>query len=401
MLASKNIFTAEIVALMNVFETTKAQTSLAMTYYFITCAITQAILSVTIRKINLRIYLTVTGIASAVLTLLMGVAPSITIMYALCAVNGVMQAGVYSGCMAVLARYLFKDMLVYANRIMTIGSSLYAVLSYGVPSLFVGFGLWNFPFFLLGAMFLLSVLFYLWAVNKIKKFPEVVDEKKQENTQKEQVVEDLDEESLVVLKTKKSKGFYVAIMLAFDFISQVIYFTVLNWFPNMLYDVFDFSESYSILITLLVAVIPLVGSIYAINMCEKHRNSYYVASLFALISIVFIAPMVLAFDINVVFSIVMGVLFMTASTGAKNIFCGVIAFKMRNQIDSGSYLAAYNSVASLVAGVIPPLIGQLIDSFSGVKGYGVSYLLVLILSVVFSLTTFVYGAYCERKKSKI
>ena len=53
--AAKTIFTAEIMVIQDAFGTTKAEASMAMTYYFIVYAIFQLILSVFMGKINLKI----------------------------------------------------------------------------------------------------------------------------------------------------------------------------------------------------------------------------------------------------------------------------------------------------------------------------------------------------------
>jgi sugar phosphate permease len=75
----------------------------------------QIVLSTFMAKINLRIYLTVTVAISAILTLLLGIAPSIEFVYFVCAFNGIVQAGIYSGCMSVLSKYLPFD--VYEEKI--------------------------------------------------------------------------------------------------------------------------------------------------------------------------------------------------------------------------------------------------------------------------------------------
>ena len=390
MLASKNVYTAEIVTLMGVFKTTKAQTSLAMTYYFIVYAIVQVILSFTMTKINLRVYLTVTGVLSAILTVLIGITLDINIVYALCAVNGVMQAGIYSGCMSVLAKYLPNTMLPLANKIMSFGAAFYAVLAYGVPSLFVGFGLWNVPFILLGVVFLISAMVFFIAVGKMRKFSTVsivVAKEKRE-----------DEKPFIKLENKKSVALYFVCMLAFTLFNLVGHYTVLSWIPNMLVDVFKMPDSFSIFITLLAPTVSFVGSLVCINLCQKYTNLFYVGMAFMLIGTIVLAPMIFIFNFNMVLSIILIVVYITMSAGARAAFSGILAFKMRSKIDSGSYLAAYNSVASVAAGVIPPLTGLLIDAFPGVQGYGVSYLFTTVFNVLFVVSVFAYGFWFKKKK---
>ena len=69
MMGSKNAYTAEMVTLQGVFGKSKAEISLAMTFYFVTYAIGQLILSALMGKINLKIYLTITASVSAILTI--------------------------------------------------------------------------------------------------------------------------------------------------------------------------------------------------------------------------------------------------------------------------------------------------------------------------------------------
>ena len=57
MMGSKNVYTAEVAAIQLAFGKTKAETSLAMTYYFITYAVMQILLSFVMGKLNLKIYL--------------------------------------------------------------------------------------------------------------------------------------------------------------------------------------------------------------------------------------------------------------------------------------------------------------------------------------------------------
>ena len=158
MMGSKNVYTAEVAAIQLAFGKTKAEASLAMTYYFITYAIGQLAIAPLFSKINIKIYLTITAGLSSALTVLIGFMPSMELLYVLCAVNGALQAGIYSGVMAIISKYAPAKLLPYANRVMSTGGAIYGVLSYGVPAIFVGFGLWNVPFVLLGIVFAITVV---------------------------------------------------------------------------------------------------------------------------------------------------------------------------------------------------------------------------------------------------
>ena len=58
------------------------------------------------------------------------------------------------------------------------------------------------------------------------------------------------------------------------------------------------------------------------------------------------------------------------------------------------------AVAAIAAGVVPPMTGEIIDAFTGVSGYGVSYLIAVGLSVVYIIATIIYANWYNRTKKR-
>ncbi len=367
MMGSKNVYTAELVTIMGVFEKTKAEASLAMTYYFLTYAVCQVILSFIMGKINLRLYLVVTGSVSAIITILLGLAPSMQVLYFLCAINGIFQAGIYSGCMASFSKYAPSCLLAYTNKIMALGTAIWGLLSYGIPPLFVGYGLWNIPFIILGVLFFISAIYFLIVYNQIRKFPPVINDKKEEN---------LTEKPFLELKTKSNTVFYFVSMMIIILLANTVYYSIVNWIPSMLHDVFDMPEAYSILITLMVPILSAIGSIGAINICQrKNGNIFFISNILGVVSILSLLPLVFFLNKNIILTIACMSLYLGLSAGSRGVLTGYLGLKMRVRVNVGSYLAAANAMASISAAVAPPVAGKIIDSFIGFTGYSVSYLI--------------------------
>ena len=396
MMSSKNVFTAELVTLQGVFGTTKAQTSLAMTYYFITYAIGQIVLSALFGKINLRIFLFTVGSLSAIVTIALGFTSSITLAYVLCGINGVFQAGIYSGCMGILAKYMPLKLLPYANRIMNISVAAWGVISYGFSALFVGYGLWNVPFIILGALFLISAIFFFYAAFRMKKFPTVVVEKNEPAPEKQKI----DEKPFINVDGKKRKILFYFIVLAIVTLNNTTQYIVTNWIPDMLKTVYNMPDGYSILITIIVPIISAICSLIAINYCEKIKNILKVGMFFMVISTLTILPLIFVYDLNIVVSIILLALTLSTAAGSRTVVGGVMAFKMRTRINSGSYIATTNAFAAITAGVIPPIAGAFIDLFDGSLGYKWSYLVTFIISVICLVVLFVFMAWYKKSNKK-
>lgn len=374
MMGSKNSYTAEIVEIMTVFDTTKARASLAMTYYFVTYAVAQIILTFIMGKINLRIYLGVTAGVSAILTILIGYMNTIEPVYALCAVNGIMQAGIYSGCMQALSRRLEKRLLPLANKIMGLGTSVASLISYAVPALFVGLGRWDLPFKVLGILFLLSAIFFIWAYTKIKKYPPVIST---ENGKTKMLT---NEKAFIELPSNGKKVMFFIFMACLTLIGNTTYYSTFNWIPNLLYEEFSMPKSFSIFLTLLFPVVNAFVSIGVVNLCEKFVNILAVSFSLMIISLCFFLPMTFVHNVNIVLTLVCMVVFIALGSGARQVFSSILAFKMRTQISSGGYLAFTNAFAALAAGVMPTLSATIIDSL----GYQVLFIIVFAVGLLYA-----------------
>ncbi|MBQ9734889.1 MAG: MFS transporter [Clostridia bacterium] len=388
---SKNAYIAEVVALQDVFAKSKAEISLAMTYYFITYAITQIVLSFLMGKINLKIFMSVTVGLSAILTMLIAFMPSISGIYVLCSINGVLQAGTYSGGMAVISKYAPPRFFAFANTLMSSASALYGFISYGVTALFVGMGRWDLPFIILGALLFVSACFFFYAVNKMRSFPKV-------ELVKEEVA--IVNRPYVKLNTKSSKIVFIIIMMLIAFLGNFLHYSVMNWVPDMLHSIFSMPKEYSILITLLVPLAMFVGSVVAIRICERFRNLFVIGIISLVAIVILYALIALFYDVNIVLTLVIMVItFMTASA-QRLVYTSIMAFKMATEVNVGTFTAATNAFASISAGVAPTVAGSIIDAGQGNQGYGTLFIFVLLLCVVMLAFVTLISIYYLNKKRK-
>ena len=386
---SKNAYTAEVVTLQGVFGKNKAEVSLAMTLYFITYAVAQIILSMLMGKINLKVFMSVTIGLSGILTVLIAFMPNIYFIYVLCSINGVLQAGSYSGCMAVVSKHVPMHLIPFANTVMSSANAIAGFISYGVPAYFVGIGRWDLPFIILGAMLFFAVCFFFYMVNKMRAFPAI------ELMDKHVAIV---EQSYVQLSKKQAKIVFLTIMMLVAFVGNVLHYATMNWVPDMLHSVFAMPQEYSILITLLMPLAMFLGSVIAIRICEKFKNLFFVGCIFSGVVAVILLPITLFYEVNMVLTLVMFATLFMISSGQRLVYGSILAFKMSSEINVGSYIAATNAAASIAAGVAPTVAGSIIDAGQGISGYGTLYLYILILAVVLLLGLLLIFAYYSKKK---
>ena len=133
MMAAKQIFTAEVVEIIDVFQTTATKVSFANLLYYLTYGLMQIALIFFIDKIRLKVYLGITAGLSAIFTILIGVigtlGASITYLFIIFALNGILQAGIYGASIKLFNKYLTEKQYFNAIKIIQLGQSLALILS--------------------------------------------------------------------------------------------------------------------------------------------------------------------------------------------------------------------------------------------------------------------------------
>lgn len=371
-MASKNVYTAEIEAIITAFSTNKSQASLAMTYYFVTYAIFQLIISPLYPKLNLKYFLSITLLISAVLTFCIGLCTNLPSLYFICAINGILQAGLYGGVMATISKFSPARLLPYANKIMSTGTTVFWIFAYGVPAPFVGKGLWNIPFFIFGVLAVGSIVFFFYAVHNMKKHPLEDVEKKVKNSSI------INEDNIFNLSTKGKKVFFFITMIVMACVTNVLYYGIAQWIPSMLNEVFGVPLSFSMLITIGTPLAMMVGNLVIISICQKKKNYFMNGAIFLVMSIISLLPMLFAYQVNVLLTIICLALFFATSTTSRAINTSIIAFDLRSQINTGTYISILNAMAALMAGVFPPISGNIIEA----NGYGALFMLIFLTTIV-------------------
>ena len=142
MMGSKNVYTAEIVELVDVFNATETEVSMAMTYYFVTYSAAQVLMFFFMDHINIKWFLGISMALSGVVTVFIALMTSMWQTWWLLAFNGVLQAGVWGMCIAMLKKYLPESFLPKANTLMNVGMAVAGIISYGSATFAVGIDRW-------------------------------------------------------------------------------------------------------------------------------------------------------------------------------------------------------------------------------------------------------------------
>lgn len=391
MMAVKQVYVAEINTIIRIFDTNKSNASMMNTYYFITYAITQFLLGFLMQKLNVKKYLLITVPLSIITYVILALfVQEIRGMIWLFLVNGFAQAGVYACTRLTLGKYLPAKYTATANMIYSLGQGGGFAISYGLSAICVSFFSWRVPFLVIGGIFGVMLVLYIISVKLAEKnCPLIVP---QEN---EKATVQTKEEGLVKLKGKGSAVFFIAYWMVFSFAYSSVRYGLNNWLVSYLHEVFGFPESLSMAVTIVLEVMAMIGPVIGILLCKKKRNYISVMTMLYVMPLLLALVMMFVLKVNIVLSVALLIVF-EFFLAAGNAGMSVMSFDMRTSINVGTFSAFTNTTSSIAAGVVPSVIGALIDNF----GYHVQYAVIFGMLLVVVGMLVIYNLFVVKRNAR-
>lgn len=398
-MAAKGVFSAESKFIKEFWQIKDySLVSMTNTFYFIAYGLVQVILFFIINKINVRKYMICSIPFAAISMILMGTVNDIYFMWLFFGLTGAFQAGIFCGCTYILTENLPIKLLSFGNKMMNISYAVGTLISYGLCGICVGAKLWRLPYFLLGGTFLIAIIIFAIVVTiaiRFKKINEKLDIKSQNNTNLK--IKEYEDKPLFTLETKRKKTLFYIIDTVMTFFVTSLFYMVMNYITALLVDVHGLNDDISIYVSMLAPAVIAIGPMIAICMSDYNRDFirvglYMLISLFPIVLLLYFL-----YSFNILVALFLSLLFIIMANGAKCVVLSVISFRMRKILNSGSYSAISNAIASLAAGVAPTITGVIID----VAGWQANYLVIAVLVAMLIIATLIIDLKIRNNYNKI
>ena len=382
-MAAKGVFAAEQKYIVDLWNLEYSEASMANTFYFVAYGLVQVVLFFLMSKINLNKYILVTVPFAAITTVLIGFATNIQQIWIYFGLSGLFQAAIYCGCMQVLTKYLPTKLLTNANRLMNVGYAVGTVVAYLMCALCVGYDLWQLPYYIIGTIFMSSVIVFGIVVAKTKRFEHINEilDKSVVNATKGKIVLVDENDPLFTVKTKKRLIIFYVIDLLFAFLITALFYCIMNYITSLLVDVHHLSQDISIYVSILAPITIAIGPMLTIYTCDRHKDFIKQGIIYSLIILPIPALLALFYQVNLFLALGLSIVFIVIANGIKAIVLSIMSFRMRKFINAGAYSAISNAVASISAGVTPTIIGRIIDVSGWAAAYWVTFGLVAVIIV--------------------
>ncbi|MBQ7837048.1 MAG: MFS transporter [Clostridia bacterium] len=369
-------FNASIVAIISDLGVTKADAGLVSSFFFFAYGAGQLINGILSKKYNAKIMIFLSLIISAVMNVLMPICGDISLMKFIWMGNGIVQSVLWSTLIKTLSDFVSNKKLPKAILAMSTTVAIGTLVAYGISSLSVRFGTWKIVFYVASIVLVVSAIiwFTLFGINP-KKVIEI-EEQKSEKVKMGRVV-------LLALFITAFAG------IANGFIKDGIN----TWVPSVLYEEFGISQSFSILLTLLLPMVSTLGAAIAKKVHEKIPSHAAMNFIFYIFSALLCGGILLSLKLHSIVAIM--ICFICVACGMSminNVITSMFALDYRRLLNAGFAAGLLNTFCYIGSTVTSYTLGAV----SQARGWNAVFIIMLAVCVVAAVICLA-GIISERK----
>lgn len=328
---SRYSYNANVVAIKDFYSVTNSVTGLVGSCFFFAYGLGQIINGLFCKKYNKKFFLAGALLVSGAVNFYLFTCPPINTYKYAWLLNGCGLSVLWSSLLLTLSENLDEKHLTTAMVIMSSTVPAGTVITYGASALFNLGGGFKYSFLLGGLMVSAVAVVWLFVCDKL--------------TAKQEKKGEVEAEINTVNK-KKASGLVLASLIIFGVFMAICNFVKdgLNaWVPQILKDTYGFGDSLSIVLTLVLPVVGLFGSMTVVALAKAVKNDVavnlilFAASAACIIGVMFL----IRTDAYVLVIALFGAVSLFAHA-INSFLTSFVPLKMRDEFNSGFLAGVLN-----------------------------------------------------------
>lgn len=369
-------YNASIVALIDDLGVTKADAGLVSSFFFFAYGAGQLVNGILSKKYNSKIMIFASLITSAALNLIMPLCGDISVMKFIWMFNGMAQSVLWSTLIKTLSDLVSDKMLPKAILVMSTTVAVGTFVSYGISALCVNYGAWRTVFYIASAVLAVSAFVWISLYGKSSKKAEEIKAEKEE-------------------KVKMGKGIMAALAVtAFAGVANGFIKDGINtWVPSVLYEEFDVSQSFSILLTLLLPLISTFGAAIIKKIHEKIESHAAMNFIMFALSALICGGILISMKIHSLVMIMLCFICIACCMAMiNNVITSMFALDNRKLLNAGFAAGLLNTFCYIGSTVTSYSLGAV----SQAKGWNAVFIIMLIICAAAALACFAGNMFMKK-----
>ncbi len=376
-------YTANIIQIEKFFSISHASAGLVSTIFFFSYGIGQVFNGIFSKKLNIKYTIFVCLLVSACCNLCVGITTSFNIIKIIWLINGICLSTCWPLLIRVLSTNLDEKYFPKAVIIMGTTVACGTILVYGLSALFVYLGNFKLIFYL--ATILLPIIACIWFISFNKLINNV--------TAKEEV-------KINSIKSKKESNLFIytiAIFVVFAIITNLIKDGITTWMPLIIKEKYNISDSNSILLTLVLPIISIFGTYFAVMLNKHIKNFVFIMSINYFLTTILLLNVIIFKQLSLLFLIIILSLISLFMSSVNNVVTSMAPIYWKDRVNSGMFAGIMNGCCYLGSMLSSYFLGYIADRYNFNMVFVVLILacvLVIMLSTIYLILNII-----NRKKA--
>ena len=320
-------YAATINQTMDFFKINTDIAGIVSTGFFFSYGVGQIVNGILCKKYNLKYIIFISLTCSALANFIVGVTTNFTLIIVIWIINGFSMSILWPSLIRFLAENLSKKQMSKASVIMGTTVAIGTFTTYGLSAIFAKI---NFKvlFFIATTIFIVVAFIWLFSssklAEKIKSETEQEDETVSNETQNKKSFD-----SLLLLN--------IILLCAFGIVTNFIKDGLTTWMPVILKSEYSLDESLSIVLTLALPAVAVMGNLLAVTLNKKLKDFVLQAGLLFLVSGILISTVILTSEFKIFYVTLSAftIVCLLVSSNNSLITC-VFPLFMKGKVNSGA-----------------------------------------------------------------
>lgn len=368
-------YNANVTQIEALYNVSHAEAGMVSTFFFFAYGAGQIVNGIFCKKYNLRFTVFGSLILSALMNVLVALAPSFAILKFLWLINGAALSVLWTALIRLLSETLTEEKRNTAVIVMGTTVATGTFLVYGMSALFVAVGNFQTVFFVAGA--LLPVVAVVWLL----AYPHLTQ--KEEQLQENEAAET--ESAEAADKKSGLQGLWGAliIMAVFAVTDNLVKDGLTTWVPAILKDAYGLPDYVSILLTLLLPVLAIFGTTVAVALRKKIQSFVLICAVLFLAAAALIGAVIGFLPTGAAaVTIISFALVACLMSGVNNVITSMAPMFWKDKINAGALAGVLNGFCYLGSTASAYGLGAVADAWDWTATFWLLLALCAVCAVV-------------------
>ena len=325
-------YNANIVQIGPAFGVTKDECGMVSSFFFFAYGIGQVVNGMMCKRYNIKYVIYGALTVAAAMNLLVPVVTSFALIKYIWLINGIAMSFLWTSLIRLLSETLRDEDMNKAIIAMGTTVATGTFIVYGLSALFSAVASYHLTFIVAGAAMLIASLIWLFSFNRLT------------DVEKQKSFEATEHPTHTPVKTSRKTLVLISVLAFFAVANNFTKDGLTAWTPDILKNTYATPDWLSILLTLLLPTLAILGTVIAVNLQKRTHNFVLSVTLLFLVSAILIGAVLYLISTGSYLVLTVGIFGIVSClmAGVNNIITSMVPLSLRESGNSGKIAGILN-----------------------------------------------------------